>query len=362
MGDDRTTIELSEEVRDRLKDFKNEQNMTYDDAVDDILSMVGHPNKSPIDAEYRYLDPDSVFRCESSKSKPLCVFTKPYRAKEGYLFRSRKTITLNEFLEQLTPIFRHYKLYHDNRRHAGSFVVNQGGHNWIGWGIDNFLKTCSNQDERYEGLEDLKTHHHESAVYIYNSQEKLIIFGQPYAYSDKTYIKRAGFYLLTSGIPAGRDFTNLLEQMPAEMGNGFSWDPLILDWWDGRQGYGPRGTPSALEDLDPRTGVPLTDDSGDILGYACANPYFQQTDRLLNELNCEETGVYSNSREIELTRFVEPFVSSGMVLLRTSFPHQTVDETYYEPERFTISELPGFTGIGGGIAVDIEVSVEGDYY
>ena len=363
MADNRTTIEISEPIRDRLRKLKEDRHQTYDNALDDMLSAFGYPDNSPIDSEYRFTDLESVFRCETSSAYPLSVFTSPYRRGESYLYRSQPD-TLNDFLNDFAPLLRYYGLYHDKRKRAGSFVIHQDGYNWFGFGFDNFLKACSNQEERYAELDDLDPHHHEMAAFVYHGGgATLHIYGQPNARFDNSHLKRGGISLLTNGCPTRRDFINLLEQVPLQMSNGLSWNPLVLDWWNGRSGYGPYSVPSMLEQLDPQDGISITDDREDVIGYVCKNPYYDNPDLLLEEFGYGDQGeaVDDSNYDIGPEDLVEIAVTTEKVLLR-SMSHRPNEDTFYEYERMTLGPLPRMSGMSMGVTFDIKINPKGDYY
>ena len=363
MAEDKTTVEISESVRDRLREMKDERHQTYDTVLDQMLSSFGYPDNSPIDSEYQFTDPECVFRCETDSDYPLCVNTTPYVNSEAYLYNSQPD-TLNDFLNDFDPLMRYFGLYYNKRQYAGSFVIHQDGYNWFGLGFDNFLEACSNQKERYGNIDDLDPHHNEMAVYVYHGDgATLLIYGQPNARFDKDYLKQGGITLLTYGCPTRRDFINLLEQVPLTMSNGLSWDPLILDWWDGRSNHGPWKTPSTLGTLDPESGIPITDDREWITSYVCENPYYKKPEVLLEEFGYKdgEASISDSVDEGDLKKLVEKFAATKKILLR-SMPHKPNEDTYYEYERLTIGELPPMAGIGGGITANIKITPQGDYY
>jgi hypothetical protein len=361
--EDRTTIEISTPIRDRLRKMKDDNDQTYDGALDEMLSGFGYPDETPIDSEYRFTNSEYVFRCETDSPYPLCVNASPYAKKEAYLYESQ-TEPLNDLLNDFNSLLRYFGLYHDKRQRAGSFVIHQDGYNWFGLGFDNFLKNCSNQEERYADVPDIDPHHHEMATYVYHGGgATLLIYGQPNARFDKDYLKRGGISLLTHGCPTRRDFINLLEQVPFKMSNGLSWNPLTLDWWNGRSGYGPYGIPSTLEKLDPASGTPITDDREDIIGYVCENPYYGEPELLLDEFGYgdERDAIDESVDERALENLIEKSTTPEMVLLR-SMAHRPNEDTYYEYERMTLGELPNMTGIGGGVTFNIKITPKGDYY
>lgn len=273
MADDRTTIEVSESIRNRLREYKDKRGQTYDGAIDGLLSMAGAPGGLSIRSAFQYTNPEFVYRCRAESLDLSCIYTPPFRASDPYLYKSTSTAVFSEFIDEFEPLLRYFNLYREKREQAGIFGVSQSGYNWFGRGFDNFLKLCTNQDERYAELDNINPHHSETAVYVYRKKGTiLLIYGQPSRRHDQ--IGHAGLYLLTSGCPTRNDFITLLDQLPETMSNGHSWDPYVLDWWNGRAGYGPREVPPTLAELDPQTGISITDDQDDILGYVCHNPYY----------------------------------------------------------------------------------------
>lgn len=359
MADNKTTVEMSESVRNRLREMKNERHQTYDTVLNQMLSAFGYPDNTPIDSEYRFTDPEYVFRCETDSVYPLCVYTSPYVKSDSYLYESQAD-TLNDFLGDFEPLMRYFGLYYNKRQHAGSFVVHQDGYNWFGLGFDNFLNTCSNQEERYAEIDNLEPHHYEMAAYVYHGEgATLLISGQPNAGFDEDYLKRAEITLLTHGCPIQRDFINLHEQAPLKMSNGLSWDPIVLDWLNGVSEYGPLGVPSTLDKLDPDSGVPITGEREEITGYVCENPYYLEPNLLLEELGYKngESTVNDSVKEGEVETLVEKFTSTRKILLR-SMAHKPNEDTYYEYKRMTLGELPATSGV----TVNIEITPKGDYY
>ena len=359
MGNDRTTVEISEPIRDRLRKLKKDRGQTYDAALDAMLTAHGYPDETPVDTEYRFVDSDLVFHCESSPSDPVCVYTPPFSVREPYLYESARETQFAEFLEDFKPLMEYFGLTNKKRRRAGSFVVSQDGNNWFGRGLDNFLETCSNQEQRYETVGDIDPHHSERAVYVYHGKgATLLIYGQPSARSDSNHIRHGGLTLLTNGCPTRNKFINLLDRVPTDMSNGTTdWNPDGLHWWNGRGNYGPYRVPETLRNVNIKEGVKIKDESDDVVGYVCDNPYFGKSDQLFKEFGHDDLDEIDGS----LKNAVQRFTSTEQALIRTMI-HKPNDDTYYEFEQLRIYELPALGGIGGGTTVDIRAKPKGDYF
>lgn len=47
-----------------------------------------------------------------------------------------------------------------------AYCINQMNYSWFGLGVNSFLKSLKNRDERYEGLEELEKHHSEAVGFV----------------------------------------------------------------------------------------------------------------------------------------------------------------------------------------------------
>lgn len=355
MDQDRTTIEISPSIRDRLRKFKDDRGQTYDGALETLLAARGYSGDGSVLSKNLYTEPEYVHRCQASPLSSVCVYAPPYRADDPYLYKSTERESFTEFIDEFEPLLRYFGLYRDDRRRAGSFVVSQSGYNWFGWGIDNFFELCTNQDERYTDLDNITPHHSESAVYIYRKKwTTLLIHGQPAYTGGDNKLRNAGVYLLTAGCPTQRKFINLLEQLPMTMSNGRSWEPLVLDWRNEWSGDGSRDVPSTLTEIDPRDGIAMVDSYGR-QGYVCENPYYEAPDLLVDECGGAE-GAHGDKSpsDSDLRKLVTDFTSTKKIFLRSSGTPAT-DDAEYEYERVRIGDLPKCWGFGG-VTADIKVN------
>lgn len=322
----------------------------------------------------QYPNPDFVLRSKTHKHGSHCAFHPPYNTGESYLYSSTRSLEFHDFASDFEPLVEYFDLltpdasplrpddtYARSRRDSerrGAFVINQGNYSWFGWGFDNFLTACANQEERYAEINDLEGRHHsESAFYMYSGNgAKLMIYGQPYA-REKDYIRYGGITLLTHGAPTKRDFIDLLDAVPASMSNGLSWDPVVIDWWNGRSGYGPYTVPEALNNLDPQSGTAIAKSDGDLRGYLCENPYYRNPQRLLTELGYDYETVTSDQskHEEKIQTLAEKFTNVEKILLRSAFDHKVTDDTSYTFERFRLGEIPSIDGAGVGMTADIKI-------
>lgn len=351
MGKDRTTIEISPSIRDRLREFKNDRGQTYDGALNTLLSARGYSEGGSILSESLFTEPEYVHRCQASPSDSVCVYSQPYIAEDPYLYYSKSWEEYTEFIDEFEPLLQYFGLFRDERQQAGSFVVSQNGYNWFGAGIDNFFELCTNQEKRYADLDDIRPNRLENAAYIYHKKDVTVfIRGQP-VYSDaSTGLQRARLYLLTSGCPTQRNFINLLDQLPMTMSNGHSWDPLVLDGMPRRARSGFRDVPAALADLDPRDGIPMVDSNGR-QGYVCDNPYYEAPDLLVDEC-CGSGGVQDDESHSDgdLEQLVTPFTSMKKIFIKNRGVPPT-DETTYKYEQVRFGNLPKSWGVTADISV-----------
>lgn len=320
----RTTIEVDDAVRDKLRVYKNSHGMTYDGAITRLLATAGEPIRSDENVgtlrddsnEIHYSDiitsPDKVGLC-SFHENFLSNTTYPV----GFGGNGEAHLSWEEFHEALEGLSQ----YLPNGAESGSFAIHQDGGAWYGDGLGTLFSALENQDDRYDqaAIDDPETV--ELAVYLCQTKWGMVCLGLQLPSPHRV---NATIQFVTDGIPFTQyPYAMMAQQLDLDFTNAA---PQTIHSVTGEH----LRTPSDLEIQGTLTHAEKRHNGPIVSGLLIRNPFYDDLDRL-------RTATDGSERFDALTTYEQiPCYLSG---------HHPAGETHeYELKSLTLHQTDLTTG------------------
>ncbi len=224
----RPNIDIPWSLHGRVKDHAESNDLDLEEAYIALLKD-GLENPSPRpgnmedpgeDYEVRFLEAP-----ESHISELVTFFRGLDHMSEPLIFEAwRSDIHLSEVKKILAQV----KQFAAASPKSGNFTVGQQNGAWVGSGIENFARSLSNQEERYEMVPDsfgLDTYKSESALFICDGPRgnSVAVYAAPRTNSDN--FRRFGVNIITDGYPVdNRGMLDFMESSGLSLDHGKSWE------------------------------------------------------------------------------------------------------------------------------------------
>jgi hypothetical protein len=319
----RTTIEVDDSVRDRLRVYKDSHGMTYDGAINRLLANVGEP--VPTDNDARPIqdrtggiyDSDIITRPETVG---MCSFHEHFLSNNFHpvVFggEGEADLSWDEFRTTLDGVNQY--LPTDVTR--SSFSIHQDGHAWYGYGLGSFLNALADRDNRYERAGITDPHHTETAVYLCRTEWGLLCIGLQAGTHRANHLT---IRFMTDGTPlTPYPYATLTQQMNLDLSNAHEQEIEQLTIENGRDLDEPDIVDTITRDPDRHDG-PI------VRGLVIRNPFYDDLDRLRT--------VTDNSSAFKYITTYEhiPCYLAGH--------HPTGEDHDYEIRKFTMYSYTGLT-------------------
>lgn len=198
----RTTIEVDDSVRDRLRDYKDSHGMTYNGALNRLLTSVGEPLPPDGNGEALQKHIGTIYECDirtPPETRGVCTFHErfPTSNVQPVVFGGDGDVGLawDDFRATIEGIAQ----YLPTNMKQSSFSIHQdGGKAWYGYGLGSFVNALENRDNRYEEAGVVDPHHSETAVYLCTTEWGLVCISLQ-AKSQKA--NHLTIQFMTDGVP-----------------------------------------------------------------------------------------------------------------------------------------------------------------
>lgn len=270
----KTTIEVDEAVRDRLRAYKDSHGMTYDGAIDRLLTTVGEPVPTDGNANSFRERGGTIYESDiitPPETAGMCAFHEHFM---GYNYQPvvfgvdrEADPTWEDFRAALTGL--HQYLPNDVTR--TSFSIHQYDKAWYGYGLESFIEALETREARYEqaALED--PHHSETAVYLCITEWGTVCIGLQASSKRANHLT---IRFLTDGVPlTPHPYAAMAQQIDRDLSTAHNLDIESATVTDRRE-------LKDTEIVDTITRDPDRYDGPIVRGLIIQNPFYDNLTKL----------------------------------------------------------------------------------
>lgn len=272
----RTTIEIDEAVRDRLRAYKDSHGMTYDGAIDQLLAQVGEPVPTDGNESLRQEQIGTVYESDiitPPETAGMCTFHQHFLS---YNFQpvvfggdGEADLSWDDFRTALDGI----RQYLPTDVKQNSFSIHQDGSGaWYGYGLESFVTALENRKQRYERAGITDPHHSETAVYLCDTEWGLVCIGLQGTTQRASHLT---IRFMTYGVPLSpHPYASLARQFDLDLTNARQNRDIEHVSIENRDAL------DEAEIVDTITRDPDRYDGPIVRGLIIRNPFYDDLDRL----------------------------------------------------------------------------------